>query len=360
MNARALASAGVLLLFCCSTARGQVANVNNGVAGWTYRTNFAIPDAPAYELLGVEPSTILRPQTARELTLGFAKFRAEDGSVSLPHSVAIEFSPGLLVNHGALTQESYENSKALYSTRLSMAVLTDSVSGKVTRITFGGRVTLNDDEGFGTDSEFPVALQITPLLERGMRITQTARTRTVKDPANARRRPNEIETILNAGEKAEIQDIEKEIRQRWAERYWNVDVLDVAVAGRLQSADSLGHGAKLDAISVWATRGEGFGHWGQLLFGGRGGTARDSLASKLHGVGSLAVRMYAGSNRAKAFAESQADWNQTSAPRWYGGGGLEVAATNWMWLNFVVGSEAEGHDRGKMTSSFKLKTALPG
>lgn len=53
---------------------------------WSFKNNFSIPDAPAYLLLEVEPSDILRPETPRDLALGFAKFQTESGGIGIPRA----------------------------------------------------------------------------------------------------------------------------------------------------------------------------------------------------------------------------------------------------------------------------------
>ncbi len=93
-----------------------------------YKIDFAIPDAPAFKLLEVDQSAILRPQTVRDLAVVLDGFRGEGNAFVVPRQLGVEFSPGLLIGGGQLHLTDYAARKALYALRLSGATNRDSLN----------------------------------------------------------------------------------------------------------------------------------------------------------------------------------------------------------------------------------------
>lgn len=321
------------------------------------KINFAIPDAPAFELLELEPSTILRPQTARELTLAFSQFNVEAGTLNIPRAFALEFSPGLLISSRDLQVEDYKKQKLLYSLRFSAAALRDSIGTGPSRLAVGIRFTFADETDFKTDSEYAKGQQVTALTEQINEVYVQARRRIGKpDSNNSQSKPIK----LLPDEEKQIAQVQKKIRDRWAERYWNADILEVALAGRAQTADSTGRNPQLDAFALWGSYAKGLGNWGQVLFGVKLGTQRDSLDGDFFQQTSFAGRLYVGSNRYKGFVEVQQSWREKSEATLLFNSGFELAINEWIWANFSAGIEDKGNGKGaSAVTSFKLKTGLP-
>jgi hypothetical protein len=341
------------LLACAAPARAQT-----GLVPPDFRTNFAIPDAPAFELLAVEPGTILRPQTPRELVLALTKFQGAEGGFAVPGAIAIEFSPGLLIGGGAMTQERYRRERLLHATRLSLAALRAGTGEGPSRLAIGVRLSLADEAGYGTDRDFPPGLRVQPALDSVHAITIQARQRVIRASGL---RPDQVEVApLDPGEREAVEALARRIARIWADRYWNAGRLDLAFAARVRTADSLGHDPRVDALSAWGTLARPVRAWGQVLIGGRLGAARDSLAAPLRGEGSVSARFYAGANRAKAFLEGQGSWRRDEAPDWFLNGGCEFAVAEWFWLDFHVGIERLPGGRSRLSTGFKFKTAVPG
>jgi len=70
--------------------------------------SLAIPDSPAFEVLGVSPSTVARPGSARELAISFLSSSIK-GNSEFPRNLAIEFSPYWWSYHPDLTWEDFIN-----------------------------------------------------------------------------------------------------------------------------------------------------------------------------------------------------------------------------------------------------------
>lgn len=66
----------------------------------------AIPDSPAFEVLGVSPSSIARPGSARELAISFLS-SSKEGDSTFPRNLALEFSPYWWSDHPDLTWEEF-------------------------------------------------------------------------------------------------------------------------------------------------------------------------------------------------------------------------------------------------------------
>ena len=329
--------------------QGAVTTIRNDPFASAYRVDFAIPDAPAFKLLDVDPSDILRPQTVRELALGFAGFRGENGALTVPRAFAVEVSPGLLVGARRLRTYDYNRQKLLDSIRLSGATRRDSGGGPSV-LGAGVRVSLVDEQDLRTDTAYATGQRVTDLTEKILRVFREARRRTLP--------PEPI--VLTPAEEEQIRALNDEIRARWADRYWNADVLELAAGTRVRTADTLGRDPKLDEVAFWGTYAKGIGEWGQALVGLRLGSARDSATAERRPSGSGALRLYLGSNRLKMFVEAQQAVREGESARWLLNSGVEVGAGGWAWANFTAGlQDAPDGGRARLVTTFKLKTGLP-
>jgi hypothetical protein len=321
-------------------------------------------------MLGVEPSTILKPQTARDLALEIAKFKSDAGGFLIPRAIALEVSPALLAARDISTSK-YEKYHLLYSTRLSLATLRDSSTGQVGVLAMGARISVVDEKSLKSDQDYEKDFGVTPLTAEILSITSRANTRAL-DPKN---RPKDLrsdqldeyeaavsksDTYYTSAEKEELEKLWKEVHRRMAERYWNKTVFDLAVAARGRAADSTGRDLRLDALSAWASYSKGYGQWGQLLLGARLGTARDSVDGEFRNEVSLASRLYVGSRVAKVFAEVQATFPSGRDDTWLLNSGLQAVVLEWVWLDFSAGVEKASGGVSRAQTSFKIKSALRG
>ena len=69
--------------------------------------NYAVPDAPAFNILNENPDNILKPSSVKDMGIAFADFLGEDERITLPKAFALEFSPALLINGKNLSLEEY-------------------------------------------------------------------------------------------------------------------------------------------------------------------------------------------------------------------------------------------------------------
>jgi hypothetical protein len=338
-----------LWMALAAPAFAQIAAPGGSPPAWTFRTNFAIPDAPAFELLEVDPSTILRPQATRAFALDLSKFQGTDGSFAIPRAIALEFSPALLLEGDRLGDNRTVRHPGLYNLRLSLAALRDQTTGQSVQLAGGLRMTIADGTRVKNDKDYPLDLQITPLTDQAVVI--------YSDATKAERVHGPI--VLPKEQQEQMDALAKEVRERWAKRYWNVARLEAAVGLLGTAADSTGRDIRLDQVSLWLSGSLGIQGWGQLLVGFRGGSSRDSLSGDYSQLSSFAARLYAGGAETKAYVELQQTMREGSKAQFAGGTGLELTVSDWLWLNFSGGFEREdGHTH--TSTGFKLKTAIPG
>jgi hypothetical protein len=313
-----------------------------------YKIDFAIPDAPAFKLLEVDQSAILRPQTVRDLVVAFDGFRGNGNAFVVPKQFGVEVSPGLVIGSGRLQLTDYAARKYLYATRLSGATSRDTANRG--QLAAGIRFSIVDEQdirskgGGGTD---PVV---------------TAFTESIRDVYVAARRragPPPAPIILTDGERVQVEAVSDSIKQYWAEKYWNASSLELAVGTRAGTRDSLGHDPRVDEAAGWVTYANGLQGWGQLLVGAKLGAARDT-GGTLRAANTLAARLYVGSNALKAFAEGQQALTSNTTAQWLLNSGVEFRLPSIGWLNASAGyASSPSGGKGRVISSFKYKAAFP-
>jgi hypothetical protein len=324
-----------------------------------FRVNFAVPDAPAFEILGVEPSDLLRPASVRELTAAVSNFGSLQNGISLPRSFTTEFSPAMLIRGAHLSIREYQHDPALYRLRVSAATNRASDSARI-QVGLGARISLIDAADPRTDADYVSA--VTNVLTQINRIYAAQLT---EPPLPPDVKSGVVDpSILTPARRQQVEQLQGQITQLKKDReqrFWNARILDIAYAVRASAADSIGNGARVDAHSLWATFGTGFGQWGQLLIGVRGAMERDtSDTSEFSSSGSVAARFYAGSNDYKFFLESQLASGGPADDRVLFHGGAEVALPYSFWANASVGLEQPtGGGRARLVTRFALKSGLP-
>jgi hypothetical protein len=314
-----------------------------------FEVDFAIPDAPAFELLQVDASNILRPTTVRALTAGLSNlFEEEGGGLQIPNAFAIEAAPFLLAQGPRLTLDAYRENRILYRTRLSAGAKRSGSTGALTGVALGLRMTLSDAADLRTDTVFLKGV--------------TALT----DSMNALR----VRAIIAGGPNAQLTKAQQDsltamsgtianFVKIWEQTRWNEDVFDVAAGLMAASADSLGNDLKMGALAAWGTWGVALQDWGQMLVGGRASYGRDDPDEERGLTGSLGTRFYAGTNVYKFFMEGQSTLASDASPGWLLHTGGEARLIDRFWMNFSAGVNWEGSGNAHLTGRFTVKAAAP-
>src|SRR5712692_3518159 len=302
MRARSRLSAALALLLAWPVEAlpqndaGKAAPIPNDLVA-KYAIDFAVPDGPAFTLLGVTPSTILRPTTVKEVTAAVSDFIGGGSSLSIPRAFAIELAPALLIGGGSLSLQRYQANPALYRLRISAATRRSDGNGSPTQIALGVRVNLVDDADLRTKPDY--IAKVTAITDQINQIF--AERRALERPAEGAVSGVLSPDSLPPDLKKQVADLQGTLEKAWADSTWNARVLELAAGLSARAADSLGHDLSTQAFAGWATFGTGIGKWGQLLVGGQASTARDSVTREFHAVGSLGARFLVGTNVYKGF-----------------------------------------------------------
>ena len=314
-----------------------------------YEVDFAIPDAPAFELLKVDDSEILRPTTVRALTAGLSNlFQSDGGGLQVPNAFSIEAAPFLLARGARLTLPQYRANPMLYRTRFSAAALRNAGTGAATGLGIGVRLTLRDDADLRMNQAY---IDSATVLSRAINDVYVA--------ARMRTGPPPTPIVLTEAEKDSVNRLIDPFRKRWEQTRWNAGVLDVAAGVTAASADSLGNDLKVGALAAWGTWGRGFGDWGQLLVGGRGTFGHREPGEDRALGGSVGARFYAGTNAYKVFLEGQSTLSSGDVPGWLLNTGGEARLYDRFWANFSAAVTWDGGGDARLTGKFTLKGAAP-
>ncbi len=112
-----------------------------------------IPDSPAFEILGVSPSSVSRPSSAHELAISIIS-SSNEGDSSFPKNIAIEFSPFWWRSHPKLTYDIYNPTESEIVGNNLMQTFTFSFATAETRIKKNGIYEEGTGLGFGFRTSF--------------------------------------------------------------------------------------------------------------------------------------------------------------------------------------------------------------
>lgn len=338
----------------------------------TQRLNIAVPGIPAFQALGIEPGNVLRPSDIKSVALMVSEFQS-NGSFFLPSAFAAEIAPVMLASPSVSLNEYRENKffRFLYKTRLSMATSTQDEI--VRNMTGGIRFAIIDKGDFKMDTVF-LKENIFNALDDSMKLLSTAQKIFIKQtntsPADFR---DSVATsayyqfILDSLYKKEkiksVAAIDNAIKD-YKKLNWNAQRLEVAYAINGASPDSSFGDISVVRHNLWVTYAQPLGcnkPWGQLLIGAN--LTSEKINNKFYNTYDIPIRLYAGSNRIKAFAElglifSNIDEAEKSALINFGG---EWNIIDGIWLNFSGGVENAffSDAKSQFVSNLKFNFTLP-
>ncbi len=296
----------------------------SGESASDYVADLSVPESPAFKLIEIDQSRILRPGTARDLVVSFSDFSGSNDGISVPELWAVEFSPGLLIDGKRLSIYRYRKRRLFYQTRLSAAVKRGQ-DGKLSELAAGLRVSLVDNSDLRMNED--IIKRITDLTTNLNEKAATGRT-------GAPRNDEESDVIVPSGVDSELARI-KELR----DSTWNKTAIDMAVAFKTTFKDSLLKNLRVHTLAFWGSFAFPLSVWGQgVVSANLAWEAAEGEKDKQLTV-ALPARFYVGSNRFKAYLEGQArkdvesDWNVS------GSGGAEFRLRKAAWLNLKAGLE---------------------
>lgn len=341
-----------LALVLCNTS---VESAEFGENAFDLRTDFAIPDAPAFKILNLDGSEIHRPTSARDLAVAVSDFLKINNNITLPQQLALEFSPGLLMGGKSLTIKKYRDNRFWYRTRISIATAQEEGSTTATKLAIGVRSTLVDKSDMRMDTIF-----FQKATELAFEINNYVMSLITGPMDN-----NAISQMTQRPDvKAKVKEFEDEFRrnymEKWTEEHWNARIDEYAFAVLFQSPDSTAEKLELEQLSAWFTSARSIGTSAQLLLGARASMTRKEFGSdEYDSKFTLSSRMYSGTNKAKVFVEGQFAAFQNQKSQWLFNSGGEMLLKDGFWIEFSAGgayNTSVKHTR--LVTEFELKYGL--
>jgi hypothetical protein len=339
------------------------------------KLDFAVPDIPAFKALGIDPSNILRPSSAKDFSLLFNNFN-NGGLSAIPKNLAVEVAPGLLIKPWYTLAEYRNNGgiRLLSKTRISLGTNEDAETG-INNVSVGFRTTLLDKGDFRLNKDFQDREIYSKLEVIHTLMAQKRREIQLKYGI-------EVYAALPDTRKKEILDslflvtqneagflLDKVIGEsieKYKKENWNATRMDVAYALLLQSPDSLTSNIKLNKHLVWATLALKPGKnntWSQILLG----VNNAAYSADGHWVNEFTgnFRFYAGTNKIKGLFEVQ--YQNIDRPvekrleTLYTQLGLEVNLFKGAWIHFATGiiNALQGDNKSALKSNLNIYLTFP-
>ncbi|MDR6564643.1 MULTISPECIES: hypothetical protein [unclassified Arcicella] len=350
------------------------------------KVNFAVPDLPAFNVLGNSPSDILRPTDVKALSILTSEFY-NGSSIIVPKSFALELSPFLLAKNNSLTLHDYQQNQFWYNLRLSLGTNTSTVNNqKYSNLAIGARITIIDKGDLKNDEVYIDLLKNSLALEvdienKAKEQFLKDKNKTIQEVAMDEALNKEMEQYIDKAKKKKLEDEKllstyiKDIpkfKEDYKKNNWNKEKLEFAYAYLGASPDSLIKNIQTKKHAAWGTWAVPVKKWGQLLVGiNYSYMYADSLNKQTdktvnyeYNTFSASSRLYFGSNRVKGFIEGQYKFISLNDKRdaFLNTGG-EFNIRDGIWL--VVNAGINWHDLGSANSksgfysSLNLRFTLP-
>lgn len=315
--------------------------------------NYAVPDAPAFNMLNENPDNILKPSSVKDMGISFADFLGDDNQITLPQAFALEFSPALLINGKKLSLEEYRKNDWLYRLRVSLATKRQDASNS-SDIALGIRFSTEDESDLRTNQEY-----IDEATELAQKIqSKIDEVRLSLGPTATMEQIESDSGVIQTKRNLVDEFLQKWNMEKWNEDNWNADITEYAVAVKAGSQDSLAKNLKFNRVSVWYTKAKKLSTWGQYLLGIYGNYEKISDKDKCESSGSLMARLYAGNNRYKIYMQGQATLIDDQKPQWLFDSGLELKVDENLWIDLTAGIEFAGNKESVLVTGFKFKFGL--
>ena len=278
---------------------------------------YVIPDAPAFTLLGVTPSTIDRPATLTNVGAAVANLITPNGTVR--SGAAIEVSPfamGLLDRASAYDYTTSFWTRLLYRSALSLGTVSDSATALApaqSRLAFGVRLTLIDE------SDPLLASSYRALVHRVI-----ADCRKMEGPAE--RAACEVE---NYKKEAQAELKAQAVR-------WNAGGLSIAAAQSIAFSESRIQDGEADQFAAWTTGALPIGTIFQGVIGAKYVRNFKTDSTSL----TLSERNRIGSQNFRGSLELSYTFNDPKdlpGPRFEVNTGMELKVSDKVWLCANVG-----------------------
>ncbi len=344
-------------------------------AGWG-DLNYAVPESPAFKILGTSPSDIMRPTSVRNIAFSTGNYFISNGG-TIPQNLAVEISPALFNPRVSLND--FKKNRFWYTSAFSIGSKMNQ--DKSYAIGLGFKIRLWDKQDLRTNT-----ILIKKFDEYGPPLLDAYRNavrRIAMEMLNKdKTRKKSFETCLQETEKAlkdtsdqlhnEVQkecsaiigksfntDRISELRDSIKKANWNKLIVDLGAAVLFNSKDSLLRDIQpASKLGLWATAGFPIiGQKGQLLIGVTG-QLKDTVNSRF-GIKTLNLgsRAYYGSNDIKGFIEADTFFANTQKSTLKASAGIETTFFGGMWLDFFLGLSKQTSAKAIFTQGLTISFA---
>jgi hypothetical protein len=331
-----------------------VAQVDSTVA--SIRMNFAVPDAPAFKILGIQPDNILRPATTQELAISLSEPFL---SSKFPSAVAMEFSPYLTIAGSSLTLRNYQESsikRILYRTRISVASRRSTSIGDTTILAFGLRFTLLDESDLRLDKDYidKIYSYNDSILALESRIRDHFRDTIPPFAINVKEAQDSIAIATR-----ELDSKIAAVREEAKLRNWNKSIIEAGIAIAGASPESTrARGIVGTRAAFWFVGAGSFSTWGQWVLG-LNTTLRRNSAGKFSAIdGALSGRIYAGENIYKGYVQFESEIQDHELKNLLLIGG-EARLFGTFWIDYAAGIQKAGSNPVTFTSNLNVRMGTP-
>ncbi|MBC8088581.1 MAG: hypothetical protein H7Z40_15050 [Phycisphaerae bacterium] len=350
MNAPRVVLVGIL----CAASSAAAQNAQD------MAVRYAIPASPAFKLVSVNETAILRPASFQQLTTALSNFTDKKQAFQLPREWGIEVAPVFMAKGRHLSASDYQQHPTLYRFRISAAVKRSESNG-VNDVALGFRFSPVDKSDPRSNPDYVSG--ITALLTRVNQIC-VARVTGPDGSRNPELRPNATVGPVGAvcDNDPAIVTLNKQIKafkDAWADSSWNKSQVQFAFAAHAHASDSLGRDPEFASAVGWFSAAKSIGTWGQFTGGLNVTAKRDTLDRQNRTTATGGVGFYTGSSKYKAFFESEIARDDTvtvgSAKL-----GAEFFLTEQFWGHLTVGWQSTGtDDKGRLVTRLTLSTNFP-
>lgn len=338
-------------------------------SGWG-TLNYAVPESPAFKILDISPSSIMRPTSTRDIAFSIGNSLITNG-LTIPQNLTVELSPTLLKPH--LNLKDFQKNSFLYTSALSIGTKVNK--DKSYGIALGLKFRIFDQQDLRLNKEL---LTRNDLLGR---IINDSYSRAMKEMAQDRALKNPqkkpIDHLIDisrsysdgsAPDHKQVYDGIASIMKRTidpgeVERFrdsikksnWNKPQMYMGIASLFNSKDSLlSNLSGASKLGLWSTAGFPVGKKGQILIGLNGQMA-DTLGKSLNNKKlDIGTRLYYGENNLKGFIEGNVQYRNIQKPCYKASIGIETTFFGGLWANFSLGFKKENGAKAVFSPGFNL------
>ena len=368
MQRQLLIFAGITLIVLSGLTVQVYGQSSGDTTGWG-TLNYAVPESPAFKILGVSPSNILRPATTRDIAVSVGNYLVSNGA-AIPNNIAVAISPSIFNPKVPLTK--YKQDQWWYNSAISFGTKQNSdksysiALGVSFKVFDGADIRLNDAFRSFVDSagslinasfdEFAhkEALKMAPV----WKVLPEAALTEVYNAYNDSNDKNHT-TVVNdyTGVANAVQQITN-MRDSLKKALWNAPVLQIGAAGLLNSKDSLIKDIETPPLfGIWATYGTHFTRSDQLLIGLNWQDSMSVATHQLLNSFNAGLRLYIGRSDFKGYIQGEGKYMDHQLPTYDAAIGIETTFFGGLWLDFALGAKKVGTGHWSFNPSINFSFA---